>query len=352
MPNDQRAVAVTETASSRDSFWRRTAPAWTLAVLAPVIAEVLSGATRMSYIFALIPEIMVWGCGALLIREAVRRWRGGWTSMWLLGLALSVAEEFLIQQTSLAPLPWPGTHPAYGRLWGVNWIYFLFMLGYESAFVVLVPIQVTELVFRKRRSGPWLKRFGTVACSLIFLLGCRIAWFAWVKRARPVVFHAPDYPVPAAAIWTGAVIIGLLILLAYALRGTGERTSEASRNAPAVWLVLLGTLVLGFPWYLLMAFVFGPERTLPFWIPVAAGVAWAAIVFAAVKHWASGRGWGDMHRWALTFAAALVCMIAGFAGSSTWPRVDLVGKSVLDVAAVVAFALLARRLGRERSAEA
>jgi hypothetical protein len=123
--------------------WRA---ALTLAVLSPLIAEVLSGATKFSVLFALVPEILVWGCGALLIREIVRRWQGGWTSMLLLGLGLSIAEEFVIQQTSLAPLPFPGALAHYGRAWGVNWLYFLFMLGYESVWVVLVPVQVTASV--------------------------------------------------------------------------------------------------------------------------------------------------------------------------------------------------------------
>jgi hypothetical protein len=78
------------------------APAFTLLILAPVVAEVLGGATRLSFIFVLIPEIMVWGCGALIAREVVRRWQGGWTSTLLLGLGLSIAEEFIIQQTSLS----------------------------------------------------------------------------------------------------------------------------------------------------------------------------------------------------------------------------------------------------------
>jgi hypothetical protein len=78
-----------------------------------MVAEVLSGATRLSYIFVLVPEILVWGGGALIIRELVRRWGGGWFSMLLMGLCLSIAEETIIQQTSLAPLPWLGNHPVY-----------------------------------------------------------------------------------------------------------------------------------------------------------------------------------------------------------------------------------------------
>src|SRR5271170_561980 len=126
---------------------RFAAPIWTLLLLAPFIAEVLSGSTRTSILLVYVPEVMVWGVGALLCRELARRWRAGGTSLLLLGMGLSIAEEFIIQQTSLAPLPFPGSHAAYGRVWGVNLVYLLFMLVYESVWLVMVPVQVTELFF-------------------------------------------------------------------------------------------------------------------------------------------------------------------------------------------------------------
>jgi hypothetical protein len=66
-----------ENVSVQKGGWK---PALALVFLAPFIAEVLSGATKVSVLFALVPEMMVWGCGALLIRELVRRWGGGWPS--------------------------------------------------------------------------------------------------------------------------------------------------------------------------------------------------------------------------------------------------------------------------------
>ena len=53
------------------------APIWTLLLLSPFIAELLSGATRTSILFVYVPEVMVWGVGALLCRELVRRWHPG-----------------------------------------------------------------------------------------------------------------------------------------------------------------------------------------------------------------------------------------------------------------------------------
>ena len=326
---------------------RNLAPALTLIVLAPVIAEVLSGATRLSYIFVLIPEMMVWGCGALLIREIVRRWDGGGTSMLMLGLALSIAEEFIIQQTSLAPLPWLGSAAVYSRQWGVNWLYFLFMLGYESVLVVLVPVQITELIFHERRKDQWLRTRGLIISSLVFLLGSFFAWFLWTQRARPLTYHVPPYhPSPVLLAAAVLAIVGL-VAFAYFLRNFDHGPLSAGRT-PSAWIVGLAVLVMGFPWYILMGFVFSP--TIPhkfsFWLPMAAGIVWAVLAFLVIRRWSLSQNWDDTHRWAVTFGATLVGMTAGYLGSSTWPRADLIAKIIFNVIAVAGFVLLATRIRR------
>jgi len=340
--------------SPGNSRWQRLAPIFTLIVCAPGIAEVMSGATRVSFIFVLIPEMMVWGCGALLIRELVRRWQAGWTSMLLLGLGLSIAEEFVIQQTSLAPLPWV-SEPAYGRIWGVNLIYFIFMLGFESVWVVLVPVQLTELIFPQRRNQPWLKKFGLVISSLVFVLGSFIAWFMWTQIARVKVLHVAKYQPPTVAILSGVLMIALLALAAYALRYVGQPSHRGTSvlsadappgNAPSPWFVGLTALFLGFPWYLLMTLIFGPRRELPLYIPVIAAIAWATFVYFVIRRWASSANWRDIQRWALIFSVTLVCMIAGFSGSGSWSRIDVTGKIILNLLAVVGFAWLGLRISR------
>ena len=332
------SAPVTQTAQLRA---RHLAPAFTLVFLAPFIGEVLSGATRVSFLFAFVPELMMWGCGALIIRELVKRWGGGWTSMLLLGLALAVFEECVVQQTSLAPLPWPAISAEYGRAYGMNWIYFLYMLGYESVWVVLVPIEVTELIFPESRDVTWLRTGGMVASAVVFLLGARVAWYAWIRRARPIVFHAPDYHVPWSTIAVFLVVIALLFLLAFLTRHV-ERKDSTIRMAPPPWSMVAAALLLGFPWYRLLVLIFGERSTQPFWVSMALGVVWGGFAYLLIRYWSVGRGWSDMHRWGLTFGAVLVCMIGGFSGSSTWPAMDVVGKWMFDVAAVIGFALLGR----------
>lgn len=320
------------------------APAWTLVFLAPFIAEVLSGATRVSVLFAIVPEMMVWGCGALLIRELVRRWRGGWPSLLCLGLALSIAEEFLIQQTSLAPLPFPGALTQYGRAGGVNWIYFLFMLGYESVWVVLVPVSLTELIFADRGKQLWLRRRGIAIAFVVFLLGCRVAWFAWIKRVRPVVFHLPPYHPAPGTLAAGVAAMALLAVLAWAVRRFGT-AKAARRRLPPPPVVLLVALAFGLSWYGLMRFVFSAQPPgISFGVPIAAAIVWAFLAMVVLGRWAASPTWSKTHTWAAAFAATLVCMAAGFLGSSHWPRVDLVGKAILNVLAVIGFLWLLRRI--------
>lgn len=329
---------------ARLSRWQRVGPVLTLIVLSPVIGEVLSGATRLSYIFALVPEIMVWGCGTLIIREAVRRWQGGWTSMLLLGFGLAIAEEFIIQQTSIAPLPWMGAGSAYGRVWGVNWPYFLFMLGYEATWIVLVPVQVTELIFPARRQQCWLRTRGLIVAGVVFLVGSFIAWFLWTQRARPAVFHVPVFHPPIPTVLLGVFAIAFLAAGAYLVRHSWREPWPG--RSPRPWVVATTALLLGLPWYSWMILVFGPARQLPLLVPVVLGTAWAGAAFFLVKRWSLTSAWQEMQRWALCFGALLVCMVGGFLGASAWPLADTVAKAVLNVIAVGCMALLAVRIAR------
>jgi hypothetical protein len=336
------------TAISGDRTGRNPfAPIVALVLLSPLVGEVLSGATRLSFIFAYLPEVMMWGCGTLLIREVVRRWGGNSTTMLPLGMALSVAEEFIVQQTSLAPMPWLGSTPMYGRVWGVNWIYFLFMLAFESVCITLVPVQIVELIFPESRKEPWLRTRGVVVASVVFLVGAFLAWFLWVRIARIQVFHVPDYKPPIITIVLGLVTIVVLVLISYALRGPNGVGAAASYKAPSPWLVFPATLLLGLPWYILMVLVFVPRpHPVALWIPVTATIAWAVMTVFTLRRWAAGVGWGEMHEWALSFGVLLVCMTAGFLGSSLWLKMDVIFKVVLNVLAVTGMIALAQRIRR------
>ena len=324
-------------------------PIWALLILAPVISEVLSGSTRLSILFVLIPEIMVWGGGALLCRELARRWHGGATSLLCLGLALSVAEEFIIQQTSIAPLPFAGANPGYGRYLGVNWLYLLFMLGFESVWVVLIPVQVTELIFPDRRQGHWLRKRGLIATCIAFVIGCRIAWYGWTQQARPRLHAAPYHP-PAILILIGFAAIAALISMAWLLRGYGHAGQVGSRQPASPWLIGIKACIFGAAWFELIGLMFVPHPGVAIWVPLTAGPVWALLSFVLVRYWSAARGWRDIHRFALSFGAILGCMAISDASAMGWTRVDLVAKFVFQLFAVAGFLLLARKVSHREAA--
>ena len=339
MPTDSVPVKIDAQAATPT---RNRAAIWTLLVLAPVIAEVLSGSTRLSILFVLIFEVMVWGGGALLCRELVRRWHAGATSLLCLGLALSIAEEFIIQQTSIAPLPFPGANASYGRYLGINWVYLLFMLGFESVWVVLIPVQVTELLFPSRREQPWLRAGGLIATCVAFLVGAPLAWYGWTQQARPRLHAAPYHP-PAILILIGFAAIVALIGLAWLLRNYGHSGQLDSRSPAHPWLIGIKAFVFGAAWFGLITLVFVPSN-LAVWIPLAVGITWAVLSFILIRYWSAPTGWRDVHRWALSCGAILGCMVMSDISAAGWTRIDLIGKFVFQICALIGLLLLARRV--------
>ncbi len=330
------------------SITRPRAPIVALLLLAPVISELLYGAIRISTIFVLIPEILTWGCGALLIREWVRRWNKGWPSMLCLGLALAVAEEWVIQQTSIAPLVGLAKL-AYGRVWGVNWVYFLWALGYESVWVVLVPVQLTELLYPAQRNKLWLRTRGRVIASVAFIVGAFAAWYGWTQRARVKIFHLPPYSPPPLYLAAGCATIVLLVVAAYLWPSAqlGKR-DQRSYAAPSPWMVGWIVTILATPWAAFVLLGYGSLPAVPFEVALAMGLAWSTFTLFLVTRWTSGTDWSDAHRFALVFAGTLGSMLGGFVvfkvGGAL--RMDWIGKAVLNAAAIAGLAAFGRKVAR------
>jgi hypothetical protein len=332
--------------STRESKLTRAMPLVTLLLLSPIIAEVLFGSTSLSTLYVLVPEIGTWGCGTLLIRGLVRSRHRGWLSILLLGIALAVAEECVIQQTSLAPLPWLDPQHIYGRALGINWVYLFFQLGYESIWAVVLPIQLTELLFPSRSSDAWIRRRGLVIAAIVFLLCSLVAWYSWTQVTIPTVFHKSIYHPPLLT-----VVIALVVIVALAAFALGPRPSSRPEQAllrpvPQPWLIGLGAFVLSLLWFVLILLTSGVAEALPPVIPMVGGLLEALAAFFLVNYWSESPAWRDTHRLALVFGACVASMLAGFLLRVVVLPVDVIGKLVLNVIAVLLLSFLAWRICR------
>lgn len=328
----------------KSGFWRRMVPALTLILAAPMIAEVLPGATRLSSIFVLPIEMGIWGIGALLIRGLVRRFKLGWANMLLLALALSVAEEFLIQQTSVAPLVIQLVKGApYARDFGVNWLYLLWALGYESVLVVLIPVMATELMFPARREQTWLSKAGVIVCALIFAACCYLAWFSWTQMARVKIFHLPPYTptLPLLAFGIGAIVLLLLAALGPFRRRLAQ-PAQPLTPPPALVLALIAALIATL-WYGLVVAAFRAAPQLPPLLIAALALLLAGLGAALFARWSAHASWSGK-RFAVVAGALLGSMAIGFVGFIGASTLDLYGKAGFNLVAAVLLIVLWRRL--------
>jgi hypothetical protein len=326
---------------------RGALPAVVLMVMAPLLAEVLPGATRLSSIAVFPIEVCVWGGGALLIRYAVRRLRLGWRNMLLLALALSIAEECLIQQTSLAPMVIRLKGREYARALGVNYLYLLWALVYESVFVVFAPICLTELIFRRRRDDPWLGPRSAIVVGTFFAIGCALAWFTWTQIARPKVFHVPPYRPPLTAVAAACAVIAALLFCALGSPRTALSRASKPLRPPAAGLIAFAAGTWAVLWYGLVLLAFGIAPDVPPGLAVAVGIVLALSIVLILPRWAAHPQWNDLTRFAAVSGAICGSMLVSFVGFiGSLPR-DLYFKIGVDLLALALLAALGLSLRRQ-----
>lgn len=327
---------------------KKITPAITLIVLAPLLAEVLPGATRFSSMFVFPIEVMVWGGGALLIRYAVRRWNLSWVSMLLLALCLSLAEEFLIQQTSIAPMVLQIKGVEYARSFGINYVYLLWALIYESVFVVILPIHLTELIYRDRQDELWISKRGIVTIILLFFVGGFLAWYSWTQIARAKVFHVPAYHPPVHLVLLAITIILLLLFLATGpFRNKLKPTFASFINVPSAWIVMVSGVLWAVSLYAIVLLAFGILPTFPPVLAIAAGLILASLALYLVPRWTANEYWNYWHTFSLIFGIMLGSMAAGFVGFIGSAPLDLYFKILVNILAVILMIRFGRKVKQQ-----
>ncbi|MGO8947009.1 MAG: hypothetical protein ACLQUY_04970 [Ktedonobacterales bacterium] len=332
--------------------WRRVAPIATLIFLSPVLTELLMGIVHITNLWLLVPEMAVYGVAALLIREAVRRQHRGWGMILLLGMAYALAEECVILQTSLTPQFFTAGTSSFGWAFGVQWIYLVAMLGYESVYAIVLPIALTELLFPDQRAVPWLSRRGIGIAIVVFILSSVGVWWLW-SHVGLQRYGSSTYHIPPLNVGLALLVIGVVVSATLGLRLPTRSVQQAIRRAWSPWL--LGSIAFTFAliWWILVVFAYLPASSLPAFsplIPIGIGLAWAGLALLVVRYLSTARGWQDRHQLALIFGAVLASMVGGVLVILADSPLDILGKLVFDLIAIVLLACLAWSLRKQRPA--
>jgi len=283
----------------------------TLAVLAPLVAELSLGSTPIRMAWLLLLWMPIYGAGVLLIRECVRRVGGGWPSLLLLGVAYELAEDGIGLQALTSPHLYHAASWA-PRVLGFNTAYWEANLVYHVVFSVFIPIVLTDLLFPSHRDRPFLKRTGLVSTGIVALLGVGLL------RVSVPPSQDPGYAVPLPVLAGYVVAIAVLAVLALRVLPRRPRPAPVAdpRPAPRPWDAALrgaaGTLA-----FILLIFPFGGARQPAFthgawaFVPMAAAAVVAVGMLLLIRHRVRTTAWSDLTTVGLVTGALLAHTAVG-----------------------------------------
>ncbi len=190
-------------------MWQRLKPALSLFLLAPLIAEYLLGSLSFNQLVLFPIMALMYGAGALLVREVTRRSGRGWPTIITLGLAYGVIEEGLATQSLFNP-HYLGLHLLdYGFIpsLGIGGPWTVYVVFLHVAWSIAVPIGLVEALFDDRRTAPWLQKTGFAISGLIYVLGVVVIAFGSHQKEK--------FMASGAQLGTTALIAALLIVAAF-----------------------------------------------------------------------------------------------------------------------------------------
>jgi hypothetical protein len=321
--------------------------------LAPLVAEFLLGNLPIKLLPALVVLAPMYGGGALLIRELVRRSGRGWPSIFLLGLAYGIFEEGFATQSLFNPdylgLKMHLLQPAYIPALRMGAWWTIFVLSLHMIWSVSASIALAEAAVPDRAERPWLGRPGLVATTLLFAIGV---------AATTIMSYKHDHFIALPGQFVGAAVaIFTLVIAAFRLPRTPAREIKPATGIRAVQSLF-------------------PEWTPNPWLAGIIALAlcsaiqntpsgwgwWAAAILlvlelsfgAAILIWSRQSGWDMRHKLALAAGATLAY------GWHSFIEHPVTGGSVLAVrignvifvgGAIGLIAFAARRLQSFRTAE-
>ncbi len=244
----------------------------------------------------------MYGGGAILIREMVRRSARGWPTFILLALAYAVMEEGLVSLTLFDPHYMGFSLIAYGYIpaLGTALPWLIFVLSLHVIWSLAVPIGLTEALFPDTEQKPWLGKIGLAVSAVLLLLGSTLA--AFFQHSKDPFRDTPGEMI--------AVLIVIALLIAAAFRFPRPAPTQSPRPASAP-IVGLASLILGAG--VMTIYARGSSVGWPWPAAVVAELIVDGLILG-LFWWATRlRAWNALAAWAAATGAMLVYAWHGFA---------------------------------------
>lgn len=217
-----------------------------LVLLTPGIPEYLSASSQITLLFLspvafflfLLANIGLYGSGVILIREAKVRWKKGWASVFLMGVAYGIVEEGIALWTLFNPnAPPVGNLGVYGHWMGVNWVWTMGLLIFHSVYSIGLPIFLFGLVFPELKSKSLVSSRGITTCLVGLTFDCIILFLL-----ESAIFPSYGNPGGPLLLFSGLVIT-ILLVTARKLPGDFLKSNIREPNGRPLKFALLGVLL-------------------------------------------------------------------------------------------------------------
>ncbi len=270
--------------------------ALTLYFLAPIIAELLTGATpplMWNNVGGIILTTGLYGSGAILARELVRRRGLGWGHLALLGVAYGILEEGMAYQSWFNPR-WINP-PDANRLFQVNWMLALVFTTIHVTLSIMSSVIIAEALFPRQAERPWLDQKGFVGLALWLGLVASVLFFTYGF----VNFHGKGYDHPPVTYGIAPILFVLFLWLGLRQRkaSVSARSGDPQRPSPNLGMVRLAAFVAA---SVVLVNLFLLRNIIPIaFIPFGLVAAVDMLSVLVVRRWSKRSGWGASHRLAL-----------------------------------------------------
>ncbi len=314
---------------------KRIIPVVGLFFLAPLVGEFLLGNIPITLIWLLPILALMYGGGAVFIREITRHLNRGWPSRIYLCLAFGITEEAFVTQTLFNPdyLGIRLLDYGYIELLGIGAWWTVFVLIIHTIWSTAVPIAMAENLWPKVRNSSWLGWAGLIISGLVFISGCVVSFIL-----QPATYRATDLQYVCAA--AAVIILVVIAMIAPRFKITGW---SGNNKVPSTFV--MGGIALAFgSVFMLLAIM---RESIPAGLNVAAMIGLLVAGSILFWNWSKRSAWSERHNTAVVGGLLITYAWYGFVQVPSIGNIssitDALGNAVFSFGAVILILIAWRR---------